>query len=172
MKNITDTLTPLMDKFRAKTGLTDKLTIARATGLIDHFDLHVNPNLLPKTEYIADPNGWTGNPRYMLLDVFGKALEPNTTYTISFNSKVSDNKTHILRYRLFDFVKNNDSSVTRGDQANFESGRRQVITFTTDNSNNERILLYPSSSSETPSWITTFYDCKLELGDLATPLTK
>lgn len=50
--SITDTLTPLMDKFRAKTGLTDKLTVARVTGLMDHLDLHVNLNLLPKTEYI------------------------------------------------------------------------------------------------------------------------
>lgn len=42
---LSEAMTALMDKFRGKTGLTDKLSILDATGLMDHLDLHVNPNL-------------------------------------------------------------------------------------------------------------------------------
>lgn len=41
-----ETLTALMDKVRQKTGLTEKISVPRLTGLMDHFDLHANPNLL------------------------------------------------------------------------------------------------------------------------------
>lgn len=43
--SLNDVMTPLMDKARKLTGLTDKISIARLTELMDHFDLHVNPNL-------------------------------------------------------------------------------------------------------------------------------
>ena len=39
--SIVSTLTPLMDKARKLTGLTEKISIARLTSLMDHFDLHV-----------------------------------------------------------------------------------------------------------------------------------
>lgn len=57
MKNITDTLTPLMDKFRAKTGLTDKLTVARATGLMSNFSIN---NLITNasSEWITVKDAW------------------------------------------------------------------------------------------------------------------
>lgn len=170
--SIASTMTPLMDKFREKTGLTDKLTVARATNLMDHFDLHINPNLLSQTSFTVDPKDWSGNLHYITVDVLGASLKPNTTYTLSFNSKANDNQIHQFRYRLFNFVINADAPKTIGDNATFESGKRQVITFTTTDSNDEKILLYPSTAQETPTWIATFYDCKLEYGDLATPLTK
>lgn len=53
-----ETLTALMDKARQKTGLTEKISVPRLTGLMDHFDLHVNPNLL-STDYT---NSWSVSP--------------------------------------------------------------------------------------------------------------
>ena len=70
MKNITDTLTPLMDKFRAKTGLTDKLTVARATSLMDHLDLHVNQNLLDATTYSVQSKQTDPYPEWDNLIVY------------------------------------------------------------------------------------------------------
>lgn len=48
-----DTMTALMDKAHKITGLTDKLNLIQLTGLMDHFDLHVNPNLLKQTAYTS-----------------------------------------------------------------------------------------------------------------------
>lgn len=169
---LSQTLTSLMGKTRKITGLTEKISLGRLISLMDHFDLHVNPNLLSQTSFNVDPKTWPGNMNYISIDVLGKPLNPNTTYTLSFNTKTNDNKVHRLRYRLYDFVKDNDTPETMGDNATFNSGSRQVITFTTTDSNDERILLYPSTAQETPTWIVTFYDCKLEYGDLATPLTE
>lgn len=169
---LSNTFTSLMDKARKITGLTEKISIARLISLMDHFDLHINPNLLSQTSFTVDPKDWSGNIHYITVDVLGASLKPNTTYTLSFNSKANDNQIHQFRYRLFNFVTNTDAPKTIGDNATFESGKRQVITFTTTDSNDERILLYPSTTQETPTWIATFYDCKLEYGDLATPLVK
>lgn len=81
MKNITDTLTPLMDKFRAKTGLTDKLTIARATGLMDSFNLN---NLIANSS-----NEWTKVENVWDVAFPTIAVKRNETYT--FTAEVKDN---------------------------------------------------------------------------------
>lgn len=46
-------LTALMDKARNLTGLTDKISIDRLTGLMDYFDLHVNPNLIANADTLS-----------------------------------------------------------------------------------------------------------------------
>ena len=81
MKNITDTLTPLMDKFRAKTGLTDKLTVARATGLMDSFNLN---NLIANSS-----NEWTKVENVWDVGFPTIAVKRNETYT--FTAEVKDN---------------------------------------------------------------------------------
>ena len=57
MSSITDTLTSLMDKFREKTGLTDKLTIARATSLMSNLSIN---NLIANSssEWITEKGAW------------------------------------------------------------------------------------------------------------------
>lgn len=174
MSSITDTLTPLMDKFRAKTGLTDKLTVARVTGLMDHLDLHVNPNLLDKTQITTkhNPNSpyqqWTYNN-------FDYVLKPYTTYTFSWRSKTdSDNSDKKIRVRIFD-LKNNVVIANENDVGvEFPlTDQRQSYTFTvSDNINSYKVCLYGSGQNIKETWDVTFYDCKLEVGELATPLSK
>lgn len=79
--SITDTLTPLMDKFRAKTGLTDKLTVARATGLMDSFNLN---NLIANSS-----NEWTKVENVWDVKFPTIAVKRNETYT--FTAEVKDN---------------------------------------------------------------------------------
>lgn len=81
MKNITDTLTPLMDKFRSKTGLTDKLTVARVTGLMDSFNLN---NLIANSS-----NEWTKVENVWDVEFPTIAVKRNETYT--FTAEVKDN---------------------------------------------------------------------------------
>lgn len=81
MINITDTLTPLMDKFRAKTGLTDKLTVARATELMNNFSLN---NLIANSS-----NDWTKVENVWDAGFPTIAVKRNETYT--FTAEVKDN---------------------------------------------------------------------------------
>ena len=176
MKNITDTLTPLMDKFRAKTGLTDKLTVARATSLMDHFDLHVNPNLLGEAgTTLAGSNVILSRPKNIIEDGNVKAytshgvqwnqvgflitLDPGT-YTYSAYLKGPLDKTWFYlqnsngTHSLLTFVVSlpNDKGWHRCKQ-----------TFSITNKNTYRIFF------------TNVYEqknAKLELGDIATPLIK
>lgn len=172
MKNITDTLTPLMDKFRSKTGLTDKLTVARATSLMDHLDLHVNPNMLPQTEFTLNNDGYWEN-----WNTFGKLkIKPNTDYTVSWRSKTSGKNTNV-RIRIYDLKDDASNNFIVGPFEGYEfplTSERQSLTFKVPADHPYDIAFYGNGSDEdsldhTP---VTFYDCKLEVGDLATPLTK
>ena len=172
MKNITDTLTPLMDKFRAKTGLTDKLTVARATNLMDHFDLHVSPNLLPQTEFTLNNDGYWEN-----WNTFGKLkIKPNTDYTVSWRSKTSGKNTNV-RIRIYDLKDAASNNFIVGPFEGYEfplTSERQSLTFKVPADHPYDIAFYGNGSDEDSldHKPVTFYDCKLEVGDLATPLTK
>lgn len=171
--SIVSTLTPLMDKFREKTGLTDKLTIARATGLIDHLDLHVNPNMLPTIKFVVNAN--KAYPNWSEYH-FNFNLNPGT-YTFSWKAKTdSTSADQKVRIRLLDAVKN---ITIPSQQELFGVGmifpltdKAQSYTFDIpDDGNSYALYCYGSGGNVPQTWDVTFYDCKLELGDLATPLT-
>ena len=167
-------MTALMDKAREITGITEKINVAQLTSLMNHFDLHVNPNLLDKTQITTKyiPNSpyqqWTYNN-------FDYILKPYTTYTFSWRAKTdSDKSDKKIRVRIFD-LKNN-AVIANMNAAGDEfplTDQRQSYTFTvSDNINSYQVCLYGSGQGIKETWDVTFYDCKLELGDLATPLTK
>ena len=170
--SIASTLTPLMDKARKLTGLTEKISIARLTSLMNHFDLHVNPNLLDKTQITTKhtPNSpyqqWTYNN-------FDYVLKPYTTYTFSWRAKTdSDKSDKKIRVRIFDLQNNAVIANANGAGVEFPlTDQRQSYTFTvSDNINSYQVCLYGSGQNVKETWDVTFYDCKLEVGDLATPL--
>lgn len=155
-----------MDKVRQKTGLTDKLSITRLTSLMDHFDLHVNPNLLSKTEWTISINHefpmWSG------LDLWD--LQPSTTYTFTWQARTSGNNQKV-RLRLFDAGHNSDkTSVWGGKEFPLTSGR-QSYTFTTPDTGEYGLWLYGSAAGINQNADVIIYNAKLEHGDLATPLT-
>ncbi|PEH04634.1 hypothetical protein CP356_03865 [Lactobacillus sp. UMNPBX5] len=172
--SLSETMTALMDKAREITGLTEKIGVARLTSLMNHFDLHVNPNLLDKTQITTKhiPNSpyqqWT-------YDNFDYILKPYTTYTFSWRAKTdNDNSDKKIRVRIFD--SKNNAVIANMNAAGDEfplTDQRQSYTFTvSDNINSYQVYLYGSGQGIKETWDVTFYDCKLELGDLATPLTK
>lgn len=176
MKNITDTLTPLMDKFRAKTGLTDKLTVARVTGLMNHFDLHVNPNLLGEAgTTLAGSNVILSSPKNIIEDGNVKA------YT-----------SHGVKWNQVSFLMTLDPGTYT--YSAYLKGPLDIANFFLQNSTgNQSLLNIPISLANDNKWyrckqtfsitnkdtyrmfFTNVYEqknAKLELGDLATPLTE
>ena len=170
--SLSDTMTALMDKVRELTGLTEKISIARLTGLMNHFDLHVNPNLLDTTQITVKHNPgslyqqWTYNN-------FNYVLKPYTTYTFSWRAKTdSDKSDKKIRVRIFDLETNGTLANVNDGGVEFPlTDQRQSYTFTvSDNINSYKVYLYGSGQNIKETWDVTFYDCKLEAGDLATPL--
>ena len=83
--SLNETMTALMDKAREITGLTEKINIAQLTSLMNHFDLHVNPNLLSSTTVEVASNQSDPYPMWDNQMVYSK-LKPKTTYTISLSA--------------------------------------------------------------------------------------
>ena len=168
--SLSETMTALMDKFREKTGLTEKLTIAQATGLIDHLDLHVNPNILPKTEFTSKKGSeWSYDTPHPYIN-----LKPGT-YTFSWKAK-TDGSNKTVRIRIIDLAANIYANFIVGPFAGKEfplTGLTQSYTFTIPkDEHNYNLGMYGSAAGEDVNNDVTFYDCKLEVGDLATPLEK
>lgn len=174
--SIDDTMTPIMNKVRKLTGLTDKISLSKLDDLMDHFDLHVNPNILGDTSYVITKSRvypeWSSRTP-------SNALEPGV-YTFSWRAKTSGTNTQV-RIRIFDSASN---MVAPGTYRDFESGgnsfpltsNKQSFTFTVPKDNNQyHLCIYGSGYNNDHVLIpqddsVTFYDCKLEYGDLATPL--
>ena len=174
--NITDTLTLLMDKFRAKTGLTDKLSIKRATGLLDHLQLIVNPNLI-KADYVnsfavsSDANKPVPEWQYRIVY---EGLAPNTTYTLSL-SAVNTSGVKQASIRIFvEYYKGQYVNKELTSIIFLADNKRKSFTFTTDDKAHYNVCLYagPLSVPQGKSFVTTYHNIKLEKGDLATPLTE
>lgn len=174
--SLSETMTALMDKARKITGLTEKISVDRLTSLMDHFDLHVNPNLLGEAgTTLAGSNVILSSPKNIIEDGNVKAytshgvqwdqvsflmtLDPGT-YTYSAYLKGP------LDIVTFFFLQS-----STGDQsllaipislANDNKWYRCKQTFSITNKDTYRIFF------------TNVYEqknAKLELGDLATPLT-
>ena len=161
--SLSETMTALMDKAREITGLTEKINIAQLTSLMNHFDLHVNPNLLDKTEYVAYSNLQL-NPYFMHTDIY-KILKAGT-YTFSWRAKTEGNARNI---RINVYQRNTNNEI---GQMNFPiTNELQSSTFTVPEGG-YYLCIYPSGSGKVPDKDVTLYDCKLEVGDLATPLNQ
>lgn len=159
-------LTALMDKARNLTGLTDKISIDRLTGLMNHFYLHINPNILTTTTFVPETSS---RDSYEYIST-GITLVNGWQYTFSCNTKSSDGKDHTVRYRLYDFSAN--ETYPFNDDAVFQTNSSRLsVTFTVPNDGYKyQLLLYNSDKFTVPNWLVTFENCKLELGNLATPL--
>lgn len=95
-------MTALMDKAREITGITEKINIAQLTSLMNHFDLHVNPNLLDTTQITVKHIPGSGYQQWTYNN-FDYVLNPYTTYTFSWRAKTdSDNSDKKIRVRIFD----------------------------------------------------------------------
>lgn len=170
---VTETLTALMDKARQITGLTEKISIPRLIGLMDHFDLHVNPNLLSQTLLVShvDTNYpmWSNTTAYCTNRA---PLEPGKTYTLSWCARTDGNNRKI-RVRIFNWSTNTTIPAMSSGIEFPLSSTRQSYTFTIPNGDTGyNVVLYGSAASEAQNKDVTFYDVKLEYGDLATPLQK
>ena len=169
----TELLTNLMDKTRQITGLTEKIGVARLTELMDHFDLHVNPNLLSQSEWeiVPDPE-W---PMWSNTNVYQR-LAPGT-YTLSWRAKTTGSDTTV-RVRILDLPTNRvadgtDNSGSFGGTAFPLTSSRASYTFTVPQDNySYSVLVYGSAYNVNQTSTVQLYDCKLEVGDLATPLEK
>ena len=173
--SLSETMTALMDKTREITGLTEKISIARLTSLMNHFDLHVNPNLLDTTTAISE-NGKNSQWPMWMAYTFDYVLKPGK-YTFSWRAKAdSDTNDGTVRVRIFD----ERSNVVIPEQKIDYAGKvfpltdeLQSYTFSVpDDNHTYRVLVYGASFPHHQLWSVTFYDCKLEVGELATPLSK
>lgn len=162
-------MTPLMDKAREITGITEKISIAQLTSLMNHFDLHVNPNLLSSTTWTTVPNiNYPTWPDTQLID----SLKPGT-YTFSWKAVASSKLDKTIRVRVHN--KKNDSVpsglVWAGNNFRITS-QKTSFTFTVpDDGGDYELLIYGSAVNASENDKVTFYNCKLEVGDLATPIT-
>lgn len=170
-------MTSLMDKFREKTNLTDKLSIQRATSLMDHLDLHVNPNLLgdsgialtggtvilSNTKGVIDEDNekfYTANGHMWDQILFWIALSPGTyTYSADLMGPISDPSF---------YVQNSNGSTTFLEEhgialANDNTWHRCKHTFSIKAANTYRVFFTNVNKQK---------NIKLEVGDLATPLTE
>lgn len=161
--SLSETMTALMDKAREITGLTEKISTAQLTSLMDHFDLHVNPNLLDKTDYVVFSN-LPINPYFMHTDIY--EISKAGTYTFSWRAKTEGNA-RIMRINEYQRTTNKEIG-----QMNFPiTDKLQSSTFTVPEGG-YYLCIYPSGTGKVPDKDVTLYDCKLEVGDLATPLNK
>ena len=164
-----------MDKAREITGLTEKISIARLTGLMNHFDLHVNPNLLSSTTVEVTSKQSDPYPMWDNQLVYSK-LKPKTTYTLSL-SATNTNGVKGASARIYCANWNGHYINKQSQQFYFDAdGKKKVFTFTTPEFEGwlYDVYLYAGSMSvnEHKDFVTTYKDCKLEVGDLATPLTE
>ena len=173
--NLSETMTALMDKTREITGLTEKISIAQLTSLMNHFDLHVNPNLLDTTTAISE-NGKNSQWAMWMAYTFDYVLKPGK-YTFSWRAKAdSNNNDGTVRVRIYNPKENIVIPEQRATDAGkvFQlTDKLQSYTFNVpDDGNNYKVYVYGASFPHLQLWSVTFYDCKLEVGELATPLNK
>lgn len=174
--SLSSTMTSLMDKFREKTNLTDKLSIQRATSLMDHLDLHVNPNLLSNATTLTGDN-FIVTSGGQIVDCNGyKAYETNTLWCqviiiVTIDSGIytlSEDVSGPLQDDGISFYLQDSTGGTTFQSAGItvpDDGQTHRIahTFETNAKGTYRIMFTNVKREALP---------KLEVGDLATPLTE
>lgn len=164
--SLSDTMTALMDKARKLTGLTDKISVTQLTDLMDHFDLHINPNLLDKTTWVVNPD-----PNYPQWSNVRLLVADPGTYTISWQATTTGTNKKV-RVRLLDFDKNivPQDGDPLGQSFNLTSDRTSWTFTVPDDGNHYTVSLYGSGGNVNQTAPVKFYNVKLEQGDLATSL--
>lgn len=168
-------LTALMDKARNLTGLTDKISIDRLTGLMDHFDLHVNPNLIANADTLSGDKFLSVGASYsnvnghVVANSNGKlwsqficlvSLSAGKTYTFSETVSgplLSGNVTFMLQDDAGHKAIISDNIAIPDD----ESEHRVSYTFNVKSDGTYRVFFTNAK---------TFCLPKLELGELSTPI--
>ena len=163
-----------MDKAREITGLTEKISIARLTSLMDHFDLHVNPNLLGEAgTTLAGSNVILTSPKNIIEDgndkiytshgvqwnqvSFLMTLDPGTyTYSAYLRGPLDE-----VRFYLQNSTGTYSLIATSISLANDNKWYRCKQTFSITNKDTYRIFFTNAYEQK---------NAKFELGDLATPL--
>ena len=140
---------------------------------MSHFDLHVNPSLLSTTTAISENGKNNPWPAWMAY-VFDYVLKPGK-YTFSWRAKADSNTNDgTIRVRIFDSRSNTVIPEQKNDFAGKAfplTDELQSYTFSVpDDNHTYRVCVYGSSIPHPQLWSVTFYDCKLEVGDFATPL--
>ena len=172
--SLSETMTALMDKAREITGLTEKISIARLTSLMDHFDLHVNPNLLGEAgTTLAGSNVILTSPKNIIEDgndkiytshgvqwnqvSFLMTLDPGTyTYSAYLRGPLDE-----VRFYLQNSTGTYSLIATSISLANDNKWYRCKQTFSITNKDTYRIFFTNAYEQK---------NAKFELGDLATPL--
>lgn len=190
-----DTLTKLMDKARQITGLTEKITVPRLTGLMDHFDLHVNLNLIDgATDFSGNWTDSSGGFKWKMSDekdpyngnsvkvqnagntwygIFKRINLQKGVYTFSLDYKVNVLDSNVSPRLQFYFSSILQGATVTNDGTdinitNVNQWNRASCTFEVTSPGNVdcRVEL------ATPGCQLYVSSYKLEVGDLATPLQK
>lgn len=174
---LSNTMTSLMDKARELTGLSEKISLSRLTELMNHFDLHVNPNLLNNAKElsgedflfmggkIVDGDGykifktqksWEQVCCFLTLNPGTYTLSENVSGPLSIDGKCvfclqnADGSETLIANRV---------SIPAGN----DEGHRVSSTFKVITKNKYRVFFTNVKTQSLP---------KLEAGDLATPFEK
>lgn len=191
--SIDDTMTPIMNKVRKLTGLTDKISLSKLDDLMDHFDLHVNPNLLDgaadfsgdwvdnnggtmwKTSDEKDPYNGNSvkvqNVGIIWYGLYKRINLQNGTYTFSLDYKVNVLESDVSPRLFFYLTSSTQSASVTNDGAavnitNVNQWNHASCTFKVLSPGNIdcRVELETNGCQ---LYVSSY---KLEVGDLATPL--
>lgn len=182
---LSNTMTSLMDKARELTGLTDKISIDRLTGLMNHFKLIINENLIPDVATFGNDTWnnkqyWKAEPSWNDLEVrssdekyYGLSpkieVQTGEIYTFSLYAKQDKKNPSACIYLgngnedYSGMLDNTEKPINIG--TNFE---RYSVSFKV----NKNCTIYPRVEQRVPGNRIYIAGYKLEVGDLATPLEK
>lgn len=183
--SLNDVMTPIMDKARKLTGLTDKIGITRLTGLMDHFKLIINENLIPDAATFGNDTWknkeyWKAEPDWNGLKVRSSeakynglapeiAAQAGEIYTFSLYAKQDKKNPSACIYLgngnedYSGMLDNVEKPINIG--TNFE---RYSVSFKV----NKNCTIYPRVEQRVLGNRIYIAGYKLEVGDLATPLEK
>lgn len=182
---LNSSMVSLMDKARSLTGLTDKISIDRLTGLMNHFKLIINENLIPDVATFGHDTWqnklyWKVEPKWNDLEVRSSeakynglapeiAAQAGEIYTFSFYAKQDKKNPSACIYLgngnedYSGMLDNIEKPINIG--TNFE---RYSVSFKV----NKNCTIYPRVEQRVLGNRIYIAGYKLEVGDLATPLEK
>ena len=174
---LSNTMTSLMDKARELTGLSEKISLSRLTELMNHFDLHVNPNLLNNAKELSGEdflitggkivdgdgykifktqNNWEQVCCFLALNPGTYTFSENVSGPLSIDGKCDF---YLQNANGSETLITNRVSIPAGN----DEGHRVSFTFKVITKNEYRVLFTNVKTQSLP---------KLEVGDLATPFEK
>lgn len=183
--SLNDVMTPLMDKARKLTGLTDKISIARLTELMDHIKLIINENLIPDAATFGhdtwnNKQYWKAEPSWNGLEVrssdekyYGLSpkieVQAGEIYTFSLYAKQDKENPNACIYL------GNSNEDYSGMLDNFQKPidigthfERYSVSFKVK----KNCIIFPRVEQRMLGNRIYIAGYKLEVGNLATPLEK